>query len=151
MFSFLEWPVYSYSLPRPIVARPGYPSNPKSIGEHLRKRRIDLGLFQRQAAEQIGVSEASVYNWERGTEPEIRHMPAIIRFLGYVPFPCPEDTLGRLRYFKMVNGLSFERLGAVMGRDPEQLLDWISRGMRPCKRNIRSINQFLQHNLKNIY
>ena len=45
-------------------------------------------------------------------------MPKIIEFLGYVPFECPEDPLGKLRYYKRVNGLSYEKLGAVMGKDP---------------------------------
>lgn len=26
-------------------------------------------------------------------------MPKIIEFLDYVPFECPEDPLGKLRYF----------------------------------------------------
>jgi|GEM_PF-6525845 hypothetical protein len=30
------------------------------------------------------------------------------------------------RYYKPVNGLSYIRLGKVMGRDPEQLTDWIT-------------------------
>jgi len=141
--TFFEWPVYRFSLPRPIIAPRGYTGNPRTIGDHIRKRRIDLGLFQRQAAEQIGVSESSVYNWERGTEPELRHMPAVIRFLGYVPFPCPDDPVGRLRYYKLVNGLSYERLGAVMGRDPEQLTDWLSGRTIPSKNNIEKMRNFL--------
>ena len=145
--TFFEWPVYRFSLPRPIIAPRGYTGNPRTIGDHIRKRRIDLGLFQRQAAEKIGVSEASVYNWERGIEPELRHMPKVIRFLGYVPFPCPEDLIGRLKHFKLVNGLSYERLGAAMGRDPEQLTDWMSGRMRPSRKNLEKIRNFLQGRL----
>jgi transcriptional regulator with XRE-family HTH domain len=70
-------------------------------------------------------------------------MPAVIKFLGYVPFECPEDPIGRLRYFKLVNGLSYERLGKLMGRDPEQLTDWLSGRVRPCGRNIQGIIDFL--------
>lgn len=28
----------------------GYPENPKTIGEHLKKKRMDLGLYQAEAA-----------------------------------------------------------------------------------------------------
>ena len=60
----------------------------------------------------ISVTEATVWNWEHGTEPELRHMPKIIdEFLGYMPFECPENPIGKLRYFKLVNGLSYKRLG----------------------------------------
>jgi len=84
-----------------------------------------------------------VWNWERGTEPELVHIPKIIEFLGYVPFERPDDLLGRLRYFKLINGMSFERLGAAMGRDPEQLTDWLTGRKRPCKKNIQAIESFL--------
>lgn len=109
---------------------------------------MDLGLYQRQAAERIGVTEASVLNWERGVEPELVHIPEIIEFLGYVPFECLDDILGRLRYFKLVNGMSFERLGAAMGREPEQLIDWLSNRVRPCKRNLENISLILKSKLR---
>ncbi len=49
------------------------------------------------------------WSWEHGTEPELRHIPKIIEFLGYVPFDCPENPIGKLRYFKLINRLSYER------------------------------------------
>lgn len=118
-----------------------------TIGDHIRKKRLDSGLTQLEAAEIIGVKEGTLWNWEHGTEPELRLMPAVIKFLGYVPFECPNDPLGKLRYFKRVNGLSFERLGALMGRDPEQLTDWLSGRHRPYKRNIQDITNFLKNSL----
>ena len=92
----------------------------------------------------IGVTESTVCNWEHGTEPELIHIPKIIEFLGYVPFECPEDTVGRLKYFKQVKGLSYEKLGALMGRDPEQLTDWLRGRHKPCCKNIQRIKGFLE-------
>ncbi len=74
--------------------------------------------------------------------PELVHIPKIIAFLGYVPFECPDDLLGRLRYFKTVKGLSYIRLGKVMGRDPEQLTDWLTERKHPCKKNLDFIRRF---------
>lgn len=108
---------------------------------------MDLAMLQREVAAKTGVSEASVYSWERGTEPELAHIPKIIEFLGYVPFECPGDLLGRLRYFKLINGMLYERLDAAMGRDSEQLVDWMSSGMKPCKRNMQFIKRFLDGKL----
>jgi transcriptional regulator with XRE-family HTH domain len=121
----------------------GYPVTLSTIGDHIRKKRLDLGLTQIEVAEIIGVKEATVWNWEHGTEPELIHIPAIIAFLGYTPWPEPDDSVGRLAHFKKVNGLSYQRLGALMGRDPEQLTDWLSRRIKPCKRNVQSIVKFL--------
>jgi transcriptional regulator with XRE-family HTH domain len=116
---------------------------PRTIGDHIRRRRIDLGLLQAEVAGEIGVTESTVWNWEHGTEPELIHIPAVLSFLGYVPWAEPEDPVGRLAHFKKLKGLSFRRLGALMGRDPEQLEDWLSGRVKPCARNIQCISLFL--------
>jgi transcriptional regulator with XRE-family HTH domain len=72
----------------------------KTLGDHLRKKRLDLGLLQREAALQLGVDVKTVTNWERQrTEPKIRFLPAIFRFLGSDPRPLPatfrEPAAGR--------------------------------------------------------
>ena len=41
---------------------PAYPQVLLTIGDHLRKRRLDLGLLQRKLA--AGVNESTVTNWE---------------------------------------------------------------------------------------
>jgi transcriptional regulator with XRE-family HTH domain len=59
---------------------------PSSIGEHLRRVRLDRDLWQKDVAREIGCSAASLLNWEKGrAEPELRFLPAILRFLGYDP------------------------------------------------------------------
>lgn len=75
-------------------------------------------------------------------------MPKIIQFLGYVPFECLYDPIEKLRYFKQVKGLSYERLGEMMGRDPERLIDWLSGKIRPCKKNIQLIEDFISKNFQ---
>ena len=59
------------------------------------------------------------------------------------PWECPDDPVGRLAYFKKVKGLSLRRLGPLMGRDPEQLEDWLSGRHKPCLKNICEIEIFL--------
>jgi transcriptional regulator with XRE-family HTH domain len=60
--------------------------HPQTIGEHLKKRRLERGLEQDQVATIIGVTWMSVSNWERGIyRPTKRAMSPIIDFLGYDP------------------------------------------------------------------
>ena len=60
-----------------------YPKQIKSLGDHIRVRRLDLKLLQKQVADCIGVDKITITNWEhRPAVPAIRYMPAIIQFLG---------------------------------------------------------------------
>ncbi len=67
---------------------------PVSLGDHLKKRRMDLGITQKEAAHRIGAGQFTVINWEKGrTEPAVRFLPAIMPFLGYDPFPEGRPSL----------------------------------------------------------
>ena len=59
-----------------------YPKALKTLGDHLRKKRLDLKLFQKDVSRIIGVTESTIWNWEHGTEPEKRYMGRIKGFLG---------------------------------------------------------------------
>ena len=108
---------------------------------------MDLGLLQREVAEIIGVTESSIWNWEHGTEPELQYNPRIIKFLGYIPFDCPDDTVGRLACYKRAMGMNLDHLGEAMGRDAEQLSDWLSGRHYPFKKNREKIERFLEEQL----
>jgi hypothetical protein len=73
--------------------------------------------------------------------------PRVIEFLGYNPLPSPDETIAKLAWYKHVNGLSLEKLGAEMGRYPEQLADWLGGRHQPIRRNREDIERFLGINL----
>jgi DNA-binding transcriptional regulator YiaG len=59
---------------------------PKTLGEHVKKRRLELHLLQSQLARLLRVDRASVQNWERSIhEPNAEVIPNVIDFLGYDP------------------------------------------------------------------
>ncbi len=62
------------------------PERLNTLGDHIRKKRLNLGLTRREAADLIGVEQCSVYNWEkRGLNPAQRVLAGIMDFLGYDP------------------------------------------------------------------
>jgi len=64
------------------------PIEPRTVGYHIRKRRLGLKQRLRDLATQLGLSLAGLRNWEQNvTKPEVRYIPAIIVFLGYDPLP----------------------------------------------------------------
>ncbi len=49
---------------------PSYPREPKTLGERIRKARMDKGLQIKELARLVGVTEDTVINWEvRGRKP----------------------------------------------------------------------------------
>ncbi len=124
-------------------------TEPVTLGDHLRRRRLELGLYQKDVAVQIGVTTSSIWNWEHGWTIDLRFIPGIIEFIGYNPISCPDDLIDRLAWYKRINGLSLEDLGALMRRDPEQLGGWLNRRHKPCRRNLGDIAHFLSDHVEN--
>lgn len=43
---------------------PKYPQNPQTLGEKLRKARLDKGMTLEEVAALLGVTDTTVINWE---------------------------------------------------------------------------------------
>jgi DNA-binding XRE family transcriptional regulator len=71
------------------------------------------------------VHTASLQNWERNlSTPLSRQIPAIIRFLGYVPFKH-DDSFGRkLRWLRIASGWTQEDWGKVAKISPGTIGRW---------------------------
>jgi transcriptional regulator with XRE-family HTH domain len=135
---------YKIKIPLIIPVLEELARKPVTLGEHLRRRRIELGLYQKDVAARFGVTTSTVWNWEHTGSVDLCSIPRVIEFLGYNPISQPKDLLERLSWYKQVNGLSLERLGIEMGRDPEQLADWLNGRHYPCRRNREEIEEFLE-------
>jgi transcriptional regulator with XRE-family HTH domain len=67
------------------------------LGGHLKKRRRELGLLQREASERMGIQRDTYVNWEKGrTEPVASQFRPIVAFLGYDPTPEPQTLAERV-------------------------------------------------------
>ena len=65
---------------------PRYPRELKTIGDNLRKKRLDIKLKQSDVARIIGVSETSIYNWENNrTKPRLKYVQKILKFIEVDP------------------------------------------------------------------
>jgi len=126
--------------------RPGYPDNPATFGEHLKKRRLDRGLRQKDVARELGVNFKTYENWEQGKyEPEIRFLPAVIRFLGYDPHPAPVSLPDRIRAARRRQGISQRELARRLGLDPATVWAWeAGTVVRPFPRIVAMFEQYVE-------
>jgi DNA-binding transcriptional regulator YiaG len=68
------------------MCKQGLAAEPRTIGEHVKRKRLQKHLFQADLAKVIGVDVGSVRNWEQGVhKPAEASMPRIIAWLGYNP------------------------------------------------------------------
>lgn len=108
------------SAPKP--KNPFYPKELKTFGDHIRQKRLDLKLEQKDVAKMIQVTTSCIWNWENHwTRPMVRYYPAIIDFLGYCPWEHPKNWGGRLNLYRVYQGLSFKKFAQIIGVDPGAL------------------------------
>jgi len=96
-------------------------------------------------AGKLQISQSTYITWETDqAEPEIRHWPKIINFLGLDPFAGKESTLGeRLQAKYRELGIPRRRAANLLGIDEGTLLRYERGKWQPGKRNGEIIERFL--------
>jgi transcriptional regulator with XRE-family HTH domain len=106
------------------------------MGDHLRRRRLELGLAQRTLALRLGVREETVRLWESGrSRPLPRHYGRIVRFLGYDPAEDGASPGGRLRALRRRLGLTQVEMARQLGVDEGTVVD-LEGGRRAVSRRV---------------
>jgi transcriptional regulator with XRE-family HTH domain len=101
--------------------------------------------MQKQVAERLNVSEATVHNWEKNhPNPGVRFIPRIIELLGYTPFAAADSLPERLRTRRLARGLSTRKLAKMLAVDPGTLRSWEIGRHAPSEKSLRIINAFCQ-------
>ncbi len=110
------------------ASKPLSPLHPKallSLGDHIRKVRLERNFSQPEVAKIIGVTTDAITYWENNrNNPRISHLPKAIEFLGYNPLVNKElDSIGeRLLYYRQKLGLSRKLLAKQIGLDEGTLM-----------------------------
>jgi DNA-binding XRE family transcriptional regulator len=106
------------------------PIEPKTIGDHIRRKRLSMKLLQTDLAERLGVKKTTIYTWEGNyATPEAKYVPAIINFLGYNPLPAARNWAERLVRHRITLGLTQRTSAQRIGVDQSTLARW-ERGER---------------------
>ncbi|MCZ7601621.1 MAG: helix-turn-helix domain-containing protein [Melioribacteraceae bacterium] len=102
------------------------PQNPQTLGEHIRKRRLEKHLLQSDVANIIRVSETTIFNWENSySAPQILFIPRILKFLGYNPLPSKFSPLvEKIISYRYENGLTQRALAQKLNINVSTLRRW---------------------------
>jgi DNA-binding XRE family transcriptional regulator len=65
---------------------PLYPD--QTLGESIKKSRLEREIFEVDLAKMVGVSEMTIVNWEKGkTKPTKKNLEALRKLLGVESIP----------------------------------------------------------------
>jgi DNA-binding XRE family transcriptional regulator len=122
-----------------------YPKRLRTLGDHLRKRRLDLKLLQREAAERFGVDKTTIYLWESNrVKPSLATTPKIIEFLGYDPQPANPESLGeKICNFRRIHGLSQKKLARLLQVDQSSIGNWERGEHQPSEKLHNKLTSFI--------
>jgi transcriptional regulator with XRE-family HTH domain len=122
-----------------------YPKELKTLGDHLRKRRLDLGLLQREVAQLLGVDVDRVCQWEMGhRQPNVSLVSRIIDFLGYVPGEPATSFPEALRIARRSAGLSQEQLAHRAHVDETSIAKWERGDTIPFPATVQRLSRFFK-------
>jgi transcriptional regulator with XRE-family HTH domain len=138
----------AFSAPRPALRRYERTKVPAgTLGAAFRERRWSRGLEQWEAAEEIGVSVATYRAWETNRmKPDLRNIPAAIRFVGLDWRPQHASLGGRIRRMRTAAGLSVAQLATLLGVDPSTVLGWEAGLHEPSARSAAKLEKWLSDN-----
>ena len=115
-----------------------------TLGDHIRARRLDLGLFQKDVARLMGVTTDTVTNWEKNrSNPDLRVLPRVLNFLGYDPCQTDESIGGQLVRARHSRGLTQRNLAQILRIDPSTLSKWELATREPQGLNLQRVKLFL--------
>lgn len=126
----------------------GYPDSPQTLGEHIRRKRMDKGISQVIAAKEIGVSKDCLCNWEQNrNQPRLYQYPAIFTFLGYYPFDHETESFGgMIKRYKYENGLSNEKLAKQLGIYEGTVARWEYNKKSPSVKRLQFVLSVISKN-----
>lgn len=95
---------------------------PKTLGEFIRRRRIEKNLLAKELADLIGVTEDTVLNWEKDrTNPSQRLILILKERMNISPFDLIEYDVAILEKQKSIINLIRE-LGSITRAECQELL-----------------------------
>jgi transcriptional regulator with XRE-family HTH domain len=100
---------------------------------------MELRLQKKDLGNMLGVRLETIMYWESGdSEPQVKHYPAIIKFLGYYPFAGETETIGgALLMSRRLRGLTANKMGARVGVNGGTVRQWECNGAVPSEEMLR--------------
>jgi len=136
-----------FSRLRKTLPKPKYQffDEPQTLGDKIRKRRLELGLLQKDVAAIIGVCEETITLWEGNrAQPLVTTYPKIIEFLSYFPFDIDTSSfVGKIKNYRFRLGLSQVELAKRLGVNESTVFHYEKETHKPDARKLKILETLL--------
>ena len=124
---------------------PAYPAELNTLGDHLRKVRLDRGLSQPDVARILKVTTDMVTCWELNrNQPTAKFAKAIIDFIGYFPFQS--TSMGeQLYYARLITGKTQKQVADLIGCDESNLRRIELDQRKPTPKTLQKILEYINY------
>lgn len=125
--------------------KPPYPYNTVTLGDSLRRRRLDLGLTLTNVGQELNVTEATLRNWETNRRTvSLRFRQRVHDFIGVCPCDVSLSIGGRLKERREYSGTTRKALAEMFNVDEHTVSAWEDHNQPPTPTNVEKIVQFLK-------
>jgi transcriptional regulator with XRE-family HTH domain len=116
-----------------------------TLGDHLRKVRLDRGLSQPDVARILKVTTDMVTCWELNrNQPTAKFAKAIIDFIGYFPFQS--TSMGeQLYYARLITGKTQKQVADLIGCDESNLRRIELDQRKPTPKTLQKILEYINY------
>ncbi|BAS68390.1 transcriptional regulator [Bathymodiolus septemdierum thioautotrophic gill symbiont] len=114
-----------------------------TLGDHIKKKRLENNLFQKDVGIIIGTDNFTIVNWEKNSTKSIpaKYYPKIMEFLNYCPLEkIPTTITEKIKLHRIHRGLNQKKFTQLLKVDPTAVKFWESEE-RKSKLFLVSINK----------
>lgn len=115
----IHYPFFTASLSARRATPIGIPEELRTLGDHIRKARIERGEYQSDLAKMFRVTPDTVTNWELNRNKVGReYYPIVEKYLGYLSKEFELTELAhKLAFYRWEHNMSIKELGRTIGVD----------------------------------
>ena len=106
----------------------GMPQELITLGDHIKKKRLENNLFQKDIAKFIGTDNFTIVNWGNKTKDiPAKYYPKIMEFLTYCPLQKTPTTFAeKIKLHRLHFGLNQKQFAQLLKVDSTTVKFWES-------------------------
>ena len=132
----------------------GLPKELKTIGDHIRVKRIKSTEPLKDVASKIGVNQWTLMNWEGHRTKNIaaKYYPRIMRYLNYCPLVEEAEIKGkgktktfgqRIKLHRLHFGMNQKQFSQLLKVDPTTVKFWENGKWKPLIKIVNKLKEFI--------